>query len=98
MRIPNALRIRRRTWPYRRDRRVLLALLTGAANLSGWPITRTAQVSAARTYRVLDRLEDAGLVVGEWEARGDGRPRRRFYRLTPQGRQWALAQLGLEDS
>lgn len=41
-------------------------------------------------YKVLRRLEDRGLVVGRWEAASvaerERRPRRRYYRVTRQGR------------
>lgn len=33
-------------------------------------------------YPELTHLENDGLVVGDWESRGDDRPRRRIYRLT----------------
>jgi DNA-binding PadR family transcriptional regulator len=48
-------------------------------------------------YNVLDRLEDSGQVIGEWETGTlPGQPRRRFYALTSEGRKSALALLGLE--
>ena len=46
-------------------------------------------------YKALDRLERAGYLASRWEdplvAAGDGRPRRRFYRLTLNG-EAALAE------
>ena len=46
-------------------------------------------------YKALDRLERAGLLESRWEdpliGAGEGRPRRRFYRLTLAG-EGALAQ------
>jgi len=36
-------------------------------------------------YPVLCRLEERGLIAGRWVEK-DGQRRRRFYRLTPQGR------------
>jgi len=44
-------------------------------------------------YPVLYRLEEAGLIRGEWEGDSEGRrgPRRRIYRLTEKGRR-ELAQ------
>ncbi|MEX0799857.1 MAG: helix-turn-helix transcriptional regulator [Dehalococcoidia bacterium] len=40
-------------------------------------------------YRALDRMEKAGLLESEWEdpmlAAGEGRPRRRLYRVTAAG-------------
>lgn len=93
---PRTVIRRLRTWrTRRRDHRVLLALLTDAADLAGWPLARTAQVTASRVYVLLARLENAGHVTGEWEERDDDKPRRRFYRLTPEGRVWALGELGL---
>lgn len=79
----------------RRTRRILAVLLTDATNLSGWPLARLAGVSSGGVYVVLGRLERAGLVAGEWERRDDDKPRRRFYRLTPDGWVWAWDQLGL---
>jgi len=42
-------------------------------------------------YKALGRLEEFGLVVSHWEdaAAVEGRPRRRLYELTSQGRQVA---------
>jgi DNA-binding PadR family transcriptional regulator len=88
--------------PYRRrvprsDRRVMLALLSGAGNLSGYPLACAAQVGYGRVYVILARLERSGWVGGEWgtpDAKGN---RRRFYRLTPGGRSQALAVLGLAE-
>jgi PadR family transcriptional regulator PadR len=89
--------------PYRRripraDRRVMLALLSGAGNLSGYPLARAAQVGYGKAYVILIRLERAGWVQGEWEPPDplpDDRPRRRYYRLTDTGREHAMAVLGL---
>lgn len=78
-----------------KDKRVIAVLLADASNLSGWPLAKLSKTSAARVYVVLARLERAELVTSEWE---DGpNPRRRFYRLTPEGRSWALNALGLKD-
>lgn len=94
----------------RRDRRVMLVLLTGAPELSGYPISRAGMVSAGGVYITLARLEQAGWVTAEWEPRPMDRAavrlgvelprsdqRRRFYRLTPKGRENALRVLGLKD-
>lgn len=81
----------------RRTRRVLTVLLTDASNLSGYPICRSAGVSSGSVYPLLSRLEREGLIVGEWERPDpDGQPRRRFYRLTPDGWEWAWSAMGLE--
>jgi PadR family transcriptional regulator, regulatory protein PadR len=86
------------TWkPSRRERRVLLALLSGASNLSGYPLSRTAQVAGGHVYVILARLERQGWVTGEWETGKPEGERRRFYALTPEGRKVALLFLKLED-
>jgi DNA-binding PadR family transcriptional regulator len=54
-------------------------------------------LGSGTVYPILDRLERAGWVVGEWEAQQPaGRPRRRSYRLSgagQAGRERALARL-----
>jgi DNA-binding PadR family transcriptional regulator len=83
--------------PSRRERRVLLALLSGASNLSGYPLSRVAQARSGTVYAVLDRLEACGWVAGEFrESRGEPKARR-FYTLTPEGRKAAMLFLKLED-
>jgi PadR family transcriptional regulator, regulatory protein PadR len=81
----------------RATRCVLLVLLTGATNLWGLSICRISGLSTGRLYPVLARLEAAGWIEGRWEE-GTCRPRRRFYSLTPRGRQEAQKMLGLEMS
>lgn len=86
--------------PGRRDRRVLLVLLTGSGRLSSYPISRAAQVRSGHVFIVLRRLEREGWVASEVEqdppARQPGR--RRFYRLTALGRYYGMKELGLEES
>ena len=55
--------------------------------LHGWAIKQEASLSGAGTYRMLDRLEDAGWITGSWEERNPelGKPPRRLYHLTPIG-------------
>jgi DNA-binding PadR family transcriptional regulator len=81
-----------------RHRRLLLALLTGATNLSGYPACRVAHVGPATFYPVTERLERAGWVTSRWEQ--DPPPkqegRRRFYELTWYGRAMTLNRLGLD--
>lgn len=89
--------IKRKRGTSRRERRVLLALLSGASSLSGYPLSRAAQVGSGTVYVVLARLERAGLVDADWETRADNKSRRRFYRLTSEGRTYALEALGLKD-
>jgi PadR family transcriptional regulator, regulatory protein PadR len=82
-----------------RARRIVVVLLTDATNLSGWTLAKYSRVNSGTLYVWLDRLERAGLIAGVWEepaADDDDRPRRRFYRLTPDGWVWAWATLGLQ--
>lgn len=51
----------------RRRRRILLALLTGAPNLSGYPLGRVAQCRSGTVYPFLAHLENAGWVTGTWD-------------------------------
>jgi DNA-binding PadR family transcriptional regulator len=55
--------------------------------LYGLEILRRTGLKSGTLYPLLDRLSEAGWVVGSWEDEpGAGRgPRRRFYRLTGEG-------------
>lgn len=55
---------------------------------SGAEISRSTDVGSGTLYPMLIRLEAAGWLSSEWEnidQRAEGRPRRRFYQLTPLG-------------
>lgn len=56
--------------------------------LYGWQIIRDTKLTGPTVYGILDRLEDKRWITGYWEKQNtDGnRPRRRFYRLTAEGR------------
>lgn len=49
----------------------------------GWDIKRATGRSGPTVYGVIDRLQDAGWIEGEWEqqAPDNSRPRRRMYKL-----------------
>lgn len=83
----------RRRW----ERQILaVILLRQALNMespSGWPLMRATRLSSGAVYTALARLEGAGLVAGEWEERVDGKPRRRLYRVTDEGRILARARV-----
>jgi PadR family transcriptional regulator PadR len=66
---------------------VLLHASGANVEMYGWAIMRMVKRSGPTVYGVLDRLEDAGWVSGRWEEQPgiEGRPRRRYYRLTPTG-------------
>ncbi|MFB4270437.1 PadR family transcriptional regulator [Nonomuraea sp. GTA35] len=55
--------------------------------LHGWAISKATRRAGPTVYKALDRLEDAGMIVGEWEELGpdESRPRRRLYTLTGDG-------------
>jgi PadR family transcriptional regulator, regulatory protein PadR len=55
--------------------------------LHGWAIVQATKRSGPTVYGVLDRMEDAGWVTGRWESQHPlpNKPRRRLYRLTPNG-------------
>jgi len=66
---------------------VLLEAWKHGTELPGWQIIKLARRSGSAVFGALDRLEDAGWITGEWETLppGEDRPRRRYYRLTPNG-------------
>lgn len=55
----------------------------------GLEVIRLTDLSSGTVYPVLRRLEARGLVEARWEdeekARREGRPARKYYRLTPGG-------------
>jgi PadR family transcriptional regulator, regulatory protein PadR len=59
--------------------------------LHGWAIMRGTKRSGPTVYGVLERLEDQGWIVGSWEDQpaDANTPRRRYYRLTPNGKAFA---------
>jgi DNA-binding PadR family transcriptional regulator len=70
--------------------RVLLDRPTGQHY--GLEISRNARLPTGSIYPILIRLEAAGWVTSEWEEideAAEGRRRRRYYRLTTDGAEWA---------
>jgi DNA-binding PadR family transcriptional regulator len=62
----------------------------------GLEVGKAAGLAGGSLYPVLMRLEKAGLVVSGWEQTDPseaGRPRRRMYRLTPGGAEYARREL-----
>ena len=55
----------------------------------GFELIEVSGLLAGTVYPILRRLEDAGCVTGAWEpvsvSRAEGRPPRRYYRLTASG-------------
>lgn len=66
---------------------VLLSVRAGHAY--GFDIMDTTGLPDGTVYPILRRLEDRGALEGRWEreedAHAEGRPQRRYYRLTPEG-------------
>jgi PadR family transcriptional regulator, regulatory protein PadR len=64
----------------------LAAFDSGTDKVHGWAIMHAVKRSGPTVYGVLDRLEDAEWITGRWEDNPEeGRPRRRMYKLTPNG-------------
>jgi DNA-binding PadR family transcriptional regulator len=66
---------------------LLQAFDSHAGDLHGWAIMKATKRSGPTVYGVLDRLEDSGWISGRWEDENPepGKPRRRFYSITPTG-------------
>jgi len=66
---------------------VLEALMGPGEELYGLRIAQNAGRKTGTVYPILARLEEAGWVESSWEReeQGDRGPRRRFYRLSPDG-------------
>jgi DNA-binding PadR family transcriptional regulator len=82
-------------WPMKRLSRitpatldVLAVLVWSPDDLHGFALAKVAGRPTGSVYLILNRLEEAGMVESYWEpvnTQTEGRPRRRFYRLTPDG-------------
>lgn len=62
----------------------------------GLELGKLASVGSGTLYPILERLEDDGHIAGDWEDISEaveGRRRRRYYTLTPNGRIWAEQEL-----
>jgi len=72
---------------------VILQALAGGYKY-GFDIMDISGLPSGTVYPALRRLEETGLVDSKWEKEGiaqrDGRPPRKYYELTPDGKQ-ALA-------
>jgi PadR family transcriptional regulator PadR len=67
---------------------VLAVLVRSPEDLHGFALAKFAGRPTGSVYVILNRLEEAGMVASYWEpvnAQNEGRPRRRFYRLNPDG-------------
>jgi PadR family transcriptional regulator, regulatory protein PadR len=67
---------------------VLAVLVWSPDDLHGFALAKAAGRPTGSVYVILNRLEEAGMVDSYWEpvnTQNEGRPRRRFYRLNPDG-------------
>ena len=82
--------------------RVLKAFLDAFSDdvrseLAGADLMKAARLSSGTLYPILLRFEKAGVLTSRWEddrPEDLGRPRRRFYRITPAGARVAQEALG----
>ena len=76
---------------------VLRALLTDPEReLYGVEIGQAAGLPSGTVHPILARLETVGWLISRWEEidpRAEGRPARRYYRLTPDGLELARSAL-----
>ncbi|MEA5363073.1 helix-turn-helix transcriptional regulator [Amycolatopsis sp., V23-08] len=81
---------------------VLRALLAEPAReMYGLEICAVAELPSGTIHPILARLEGIGWLESRWEdvdPREAGRPRRRFYRLSPDGAASALTALARADA
>ncbi|MGW0193992.1 PadR family transcriptional regulator [Nonomuraea sp. NPDC003201] len=73
---------------------VLRALLRGpGTECSGLEVCALTELPSGTVYPILARLEHIGWVESRWEEPethvAEGRPRRRYYRITPDGAEQA---------
>ncbi|XTZ16162.1 PadR family transcriptional regulator [Micromonospora echinospora] len=81
---------------------VLRALLADPEReVYGLEIVESTGLPPGTIYPILARLEAAGWVESRWEVvdqQAEGRPRRRYYRLPPEGRTRARSALAAADA
>jgi DNA-binding PadR family transcriptional regulator len=59
----------------------------------GYELSRATRLKSGTLYPILMRLEKHSLLKAQWVTTEDGVPPRHTYRLTPNGLEWARAQL-----
>ena len=77
--------------------KVLSAFLADVAeDRYGLDLMKITNLPSGTLYPILQRLQEAGWVSAQWEEidpAAEGRPARRYYRLTPQGAENARVAL-----
>ncbi|MFJ4518988.1 PadR family transcriptional regulator [Streptomyces sp. NPDC088816] len=76
---------------------VMEALLSAAEDVHGYAIARAAGKPTGSVYPILARLQSADMLESHWESEEPvpGVPRKKYYRLTPNGRE-AVRSIVLE--
>lgn len=78
---------------------LVLESLLSAERIWGLQIVKDAGKKPGTVYPILDRLESAGWVQGEWETSEARKgPRRRYYRLVSEARPLALEYVKAQRS
>lgn len=78
---------------------LVLESLLSAERLWGLQIVKDVGKKPGTVYPILDRLESAGWVQGEWEtAEARKGPRRRYYRLVAEARPLAVEYVKTQQS
>lgn len=76
---------------------LVLESLLSAKSVRGLQIVKDAGKKPGTVYPILDRLESAGWVQGEWDTSETRKgPRRRYYRLVAEARPLALQYLSVQ--
>jgi DNA-binding PadR family transcriptional regulator len=80
--------------------RVLRAFVNGLGSEQyGYILMREARIKSGTLYPILARLEADGLVSSQWGERpADGKPARKYYKLTPRGTEVARQLLAEVDA
>lgn len=75
----------------------VLEVLLSAERVWGLQIVKDAGKKAGTIYPILDRLESAGWIEGEWDTEETRKgPRRRYYRLVAGARPLALSYVAAQ--
>ncbi|TLM80867.1 PadR family transcriptional regulator [Pseudarthrobacter sp. NamE5] len=78
---------------------LVLESLLSAERVWGLQIVKDAGKKPGTVYPILDRLESAGWIQGEWDtAEVRKGPRRRYYRLVSEARPVALAYVKAQQA
>ena len=76
---------------------LVLDVLLSAERVWGLQIVKDVGKKPGTVYPILDRLEAAGWIVGEWDTAEDRKgPRRRYYRVVSEARPMAQDYLNAQ--